>query len=501
VKVLFSALHHGYFRNFESVVVELVARGHRVHLAAEEDETLGGCELAGRLAARHPGAVTWDFVPSLGDEPWFDAARRLREGLDYVRALEPRYAGVPKLRARSVERAPRVVRWVAGVPGLGRRAARAGLTGLERLMPTSAAMRAYLRAHAPDVLVLASLTYSRSQQLDQLKAARELGVPVAAAIMSWDHLSSKALLHVAPDRVFVWNDVQRDEAVGMHGLPAERVVVTGAQCYDQWFTRRPSRDRETFCRAMGLDPAHPYVLWVHSAFSPQIEPPEPDLMLRWLDAMRRHPDLGAVGVLVRPHPERVREWEGVDFDGLPHVVFRGANPIDAVAKDDYFDALFHAAAVVGLATSAFLEAAIVGRPVLALTPPEYDMHQGSMAHFRYLTEVAGGVLETSPDLAGHLPRLAAAVARAGEGRDDRNRRFLSAFVRPSGLDEAATPVLAGAIEALAGEGTHADPTLGRPAWLRPLAAGAAARGRTGLGAWLLRDRRGDLRAGRSRPPG
>ena len=55
----------------------------------------------------------------------------------------------------------------------------------------------YLRRHAPDVVVLTSLTYSRSQQLDVLKAARQLDIPVAAAVMSWDHLSSKALLHIA----------------------------------------------------------------------------------------------------------------------------------------------------------------------------------------------------------------------------------------------------------------------------------------------------------------
>ena len=38
----------------------------------------------------------------------------------------------------------------------------------------------------------------------------------------------------------------------MHGLSPERVVVTGAQCYDQWFNRRPSRTRDEFCRDTGL---------------------------------------------------------------------------------------------------------------------------------------------------------------------------------------------------------------------------------------------------------
>ena len=55
MKVLFAALHLAYYRNFESVVRELAARGHRVHLAADEPEALGGQELAERLAAEYPG--------------------------------------------------------------------------------------------------------------------------------------------------------------------------------------------------------------------------------------------------------------------------------------------------------------------------------------------------------------------------------------------------------------------------------------------------------------
>ena len=115
--------------------------------------------------------------------------------------------------------------------------------------------------------MLASLTYSRSQQVDLLKAARARRIPVAAAIMSWDHLSSKALLHVPPDMMVVWNDVQIREAVEMHGFPADRVVATGAQCYDQWFTRTPERSREAFCRAVGLRADRPEPAQSHASSS------------------------------------------------------------------------------------------------------------------------------------------------------------------------------------------------------------------------------------------
>jgi hypothetical protein len=489
MKVLFAALHLAYFRNFESVIRELAARGHAVHLTGDEPEGMGGQELAERLAAEYP-TVTWDRLPSLEEEPWFDAARRMRVALDWARVLDDRYPA--KLRIRAEERTARVVRWAARVPGLGPRLTVAALTRFERVMPASSRMIEYLEGHAPDVVVLASLTYSRSQQLDVLKAARALRLPVAAAIMSWDHLSSKALLHVIPDRVIVWNEVQAQEAVEMHGIPRDRLVQTGAQCYDQWFTRRPERSREAFCRAMGLDPARRFVLWVHSALSPTPDPPEPVLVRRWIEALRASddPSLRDLGVLVRPHPERLKEWAGVSLDGFDNVAFHGQNPIDADSKNDYFDALYYSSAVVGLVTSAFLEAAIVGRPVLTFTLPEYRMHQEEMIHFRYLTEVEGGLLRMAPDLDTHFRQLAEAVALDG-ARDERNRRFLKAFVRPAGLEASATPAFVDALERLQREGTTPDPALERSAWLRPLVLPVASWSRVGVGRWLMNDMRAD----------
>jgi len=329
------------------------------------------------------------------------------------------------------------------MPVIGRTATRAALTAFERLMPTSDRMIAYLRHHKPDVIALTSLTYSRSQQIDLLKAARVLKIPVAAAILSWDHLSSKALIHIVPDMVIVWNDIQRQEAIEMHGVPADRLMVTGAQCYDQWFTRTPQRTREEFCRAVGLWPDRPFALWVHSALTPTPDPPEPRLVQRWIEALRQHPDpqLRGLGVLVRPHPERLKEWKGIQLDRFENVAFHGGNPIDAQTREDYFDSLYYSSAVIGLVTTAFVEAAIIGRPILTFAFPEYRMHQEEMIHFRYLTTVDGGVLRSAADFDAHFEQLADAVS-AGGTRDDRHRRFLGSFVRPGGLDVPATPAFA-----------------------------------------------------------
>jgi hypothetical protein len=43
-------------------------------------------------------------------------------------------------------------------------------------------------------------------------------------LFSWDNLSTKGTLHVAPDLMFVWNERQRREAAELHDYPPERVA-------------------------------------------------------------------------------------------------------------------------------------------------------------------------------------------------------------------------------------------------------------------------------------
>ena len=502
MKVLFTALHFANYRNFESVVRDLAARGHHVHLLADEAESLGGQALVERLAAEYP-TITWGWTPSPADEPWFPVAQKLRFALDYVRYLDPQYAEARKLRLRNIERTPRVVRWMtSGVGGalIGHRVVAGALKAAERMLPRSRAISQLLEEQQPDVVLLTSLTFSRSLAMDQLKAARALGIPTAACIMSWDHLSSKALVHIAPDRTIVWNDVQKREASEMHGLAVDSIVVTGAQCYDQWFDKRPARSREEFCRAVGLDPSKPFVLYVCSAMSLVPSPVEPVFVKEWIEAVRASSDpmLRTAGALVRPHPERAREWSGISLDSLDNVVVHGRTPIDSDAKADYFDSLYYSNAVVGLCTSVFLEAAIVGRPVLTLLLPAYRMHQDGMAHFRYLLTVEGGLLHTAPDMSAHLTQLAGTMKNEG-ARDERNRRFVTAFVRPQGLAVPATPRFVDAVERLAQSGRRApDAQLTRPSVLRGVVRRLAIAGTSGIGAWLLMDSFDEERASSER---
>jgi hypothetical protein len=287
----------------------------------------------------------------------------------------------------------------------------------------------------------------------------EQGLRTVFCVLSWDNLSSKALLRTMPDLVTVWNNVQRDEARVLHGVPEERIAVTGAQSFDRWFDREPSRSREEFLARVGLPVDRPFLLWVCSALL-RTSPMEARFVRRWIAAVRASADpvLRSIPILVRPHPARMLEWSSVSLDGFSDVSLWGANPVDEDSSNDYFDSLYHCAAIAGLNTSAFLEGAIVGRPVYTVLLPEFRESQEGTLHFPYLLEVAGGLLYAARDMDSHLADLAAALRRP-VAIDERSRRFVEAFVRPNGLGSNATSHFIQAIEDTAGRPPQRAPAL------------------------------------------
>ena len=477
-RILFGAPYFSYYRNYDSVVRELAVRGHDIHLTADAPEAMGGHGLVERLAAEYPGRVTSGFTPSLATWTWTPAASFIRRSLEYVRFLDPFYDEIPKYRYRGRDRAPRLLVWWFRLPGAAsaavRRLVAGALSWLERAIPAPPHLVEYFRGLRPDVVLLAGVTNPGAPQLDHMKAAMALGLPAAVTVWSWDHLSGKAWIRITPDRVFVWNPTQRDEALRLHGLPDDRIVVTGAQCYDQWFDRTPSRPREVFLRAHGLDPSRDLLVYVCSVLV-RPAPDEGPFVREWIQQIRAagDPRLREANILIRPHPERLAEWEDADLAGLGRVAIAGANPIDGASRDEYFDSLFHSRAVVGLVTSAFLEAAVVGRPVFTVMKPEYRLFQMGTPHFRYLLTVEGGLVHTAGDWPEHVAQLTrfcddpAPALRQLE-------RFVTAFVRPHGLRVRATGLFADAVEALARERALV------PAPVEPRFGRAAARVLSGL---------------------
>ena len=446
MKVLFSVHHLGSFRMYESVVRALAARGHDVHVVIGRTDNQGWGKTLDVMVAEHP-TLRSSWIESPSGTFWAEAAKTIRLWADYLRYFAPSYADTPKLMERAGERLPTALRWLSHrslfANAWWRRRLLSLLRACERALPRVQAVEDLLEREQPDIVLITPLVYLASMQTDVLRSAIARGIRTGFCVGSWDHLSSKALIRDIPDRVFLWNETQRREAIELHGIPAERVVVTGAQCYDQWFGRRPSRSRDEFCRRVGLSAERPFLLYVGSALF-RGSPVEAEFAARWVEQLRAsgEPALRDVPVLVRPHPARMDEWNAVDLARYAGVVVYGSNPVDPDSKNDYFESLYYSAGIVGLNTSAFLEGAIVGRPAYTILLPEFRENQEGTLHFHYLLSVGGGVLHAARTWDGHHAQLAGAI----RGEVVPSTTFVEAFVRPHGLTRPVTDVFVQEVE-------------------------------------------------------
>jgi hypothetical protein len=461
MRILFVMRHGGYARNFEWVLRQLAERSHHVQLGFERSRVEGmarrlergrpGSSLPERLRLATNGAVTHEVVPTR-DDTWRAVAFGLRQSVSYLRYLSPAYRDAEKLRARWARRTPRLIVALFRLPGFRRRTVLAAfervLRAAEGLLPRSKEIDQFLRAGAFDLVLITPLVDGPYQH-DWLRSAQALGVPAALAVASWDNLTNKGVMFDRPDRTYVWNEIQRREAVELHGLDPDTVVAVGAHSFDHWFEWEPRTTRAAFCAGVGLDPDQPFLLYVCS--SGFIAADERPIVARWLEALRADPELAHAGVLVRPHPVRGTIWAEHQLSGLPNVAVwppEGADPDDESSRAVYYDSMWHAAAVVGANTTALIDAAIVGRQTFSVLLPELRGAQEQTLHFHYLLPENGGALTVARSLDEHLAHLRAAV-RSEPSETEWRTIFLERFVRPRGLSEPAAPILARDLEKVA----------------------------------------------------
>ena len=481
MKILFIMDSPEYLRFYDSVIQECAARGHTLSLAVSHGREKKPVGIEGLQAYA-------DRVQILGVVPqhegvWGSAAYRLRGVMDFIRYLHPTFASATALRARMKRKVlPSAYRWLDVIPRLPPgvvRATERTLMAADRAIPVSEPLAAFLREHNPDVLMVSPLVAAASEQVDWIKAARACGLRSMVCIASWDNLTNKGLMRIEPDRVAVWNDVQKREANEFHYIPSRKVVTTGAQLFDRWFVQQASRDRDEFCAHAGLPDTDPFLLFTCSSSFISRSNVEVPFVRRWITALRAadDPSVRNAHILVRPHPYNYREWETnplADLAGVAMYPPRAYNPVDTSSRADFFDSMYHSAGVVGVNTSAMIEAAIIGRPVFSLLTEQFSNTQEGTIHFHHLLPENGGFLRVASTIDTHVHQLSECL-RDPESARAQARQFVATFIRPHGIERPATPMFVDAIERLAAE--PAGTPQSAPVWadaLRPAVLTASA---------------------------
>lgn len=463
MKILFVIRHPMFLRLYSSTVRSLAERGHTIRLAFVNEYNKHGIDtnvFADEIVKEFPN-VSADLIPLRGDL-WQNLIIETRILTNYLRYLEPMFAKAPKLIERAESRIKMPFLLAKKLPAWARRCLGTCLEAIEKAIPSDPVIEEYYREFRPDVVLVTPYIEYTAAQIDYIKSARALGIPCAHCVASWDNLTSKGRILIQPDKVILWNPAQRQEAIELHGVPPENVAVTGAQVYDHWFDMKPSCSKEEFCRRVALDPSKPIILFVGS--SGFISEQEVDFVQRWMGAIRnsQHETIRTAGILMRPHPTNAAQWQNADVSAHGNVAVwprSGAVPIQEDAKQNYFDTLYHASVVVGINTSAFIEAGVVGRACHSLANDDFADTQEGTLHFAHLTK--SGFLRMARSMEEHCQWLDDEISGRTNSREI-NAQFVASFVRPNGVDKPATPQIVDVIEKLASRGTV--PKAVMPAW-------------------------------------
>ncbi len=319
---------------------------------------------------------------------------------------------------------------------------------IERMIPPDATIVNDIIAFAPDV-VFASPTTLRfsSSDLEYMKAAKALTIPTAVLALTWDNLTTKGLLHVIPDRLFVWNTIQKKEAEIQHNVRAKTIVITGSPTFDALFSNiKPSVSRENFCKQYDLKSEYPFILYLGT--SKNLTPDERDLIKSLRYALDHAEDkcMKNMQIVMRPHPANSMVYQGFEQEGIVRIPKIGETPGTSEALQLFYDSLFYAIAAVGVNTSAMIDAIIWNKPVVAFLAPRYKETQLETQHFQQL--LAYDVVERATTPEECVERIQV-LYNGHDMRQEKRLKLVDEFIRPRGREYEVADIIVQEIEKLA----------------------------------------------------
>lgn len=321
------------------------------------------------------------------------------------------------------------------------------LEWVEKTIPADKEISAFLTEYRPDVLVASPVNLRHSSaDLEYVKAARALGIPTAVQVISWDNLTTKGIFHVIPDILLVWNKTQVGEAREHHGIPEERIRITGAPVFDEWFQPlRPSKTREAFCAEWGLSPRRPILLYLGS--TKNIAENESWLVKKIRAALDRSPNprMRETELIVRPHPAHFKIYDGIEGGGITIVPKQSSLPSTDKALQLFYDSAYYSVATIGINTSGMIDAILAGKPGMAYLTPEYAKTQSETEHFKYLVRSDAIDIVHSDE---EFLKTYQAFLDGADPKAEKRKQFIADYIRPHGPERSAGSVAAEEIETL-----------------------------------------------------
>ncbi len=457
MRVLFVSANYSYYFAIDPVVRELFRRGHEVYLITGRREKRNFPDDSLKNAQKdHLNLVV---RPLLKRRYLRGFVRDLQELINFAHVLN-----------RQAFRQWDVLLWGRFFPKwlwriVNTSAAKAKLKdptfqrtliALDQNIPVDAGIRKEIQKINPDAVLMLPLVNPDSLENEYMRAAQALGIPAIYAMSSWDNTSTKGTFHGYPDYSLVWNKPLADELVYFHGHPRETIYMTGTPRFSHLLNGFNEKEhilsREELCQQTGLDVNKPYVLYVCSTFlvnSKRKKEIDEAIIIREVTrALNADPRTRDVNLLIRPHPLNmgfIPKFLETKPQNVVVYPVNGEIPDTEEKIKRYNSSIYHAAAVLGVNTTAYLEVAALDRPCITLYFDEFAETQ-QLPHFHHLTDA--GFLE----IANEPVEAVEIVKKILDGIDDlavQRHEFVKNFLKPVGSDKPSAEYFADLIEMIA----------------------------------------------------
>jgi CDP-glycerol glycerophosphotransferase (TagB/SpsB family) len=266
-----------------------------------------------------------------------------------------------------------------------------------------------------------------------LRTARRRAVFSMAIDPSWDNFTNKLIPVRQVDRLVVWNDIMKQQAMALHGYHADMIRVAGAPQFDPHFRPESRTPRAEFFRRIGADPSRKLIALTTT---PRSLYSHHDHVLRALVPAIHGGGLDGAQILVRLHPrddvDAYQEFAGV-ADVIIEKPFRDTVKVaDGLAIDvmpenqrHLGDTMCYADVVVNVASTIAIEACIFDTPVVNICfdgPGETPYVKSarryySFTHYVNITNRGAVKVAQSPDeMVAMVARYLADPTLDSEGR-------------------------------------------------------------------------------------
>ena len=271
----------------------------------------------------------------------------------------------------------------------------------------------YLERYRPDLVIAAHAIYFEEQAF--IREAKRRQIKTVSIINSWDNLTVyKGVIRVLPDQLIVPNEIVQREALDFCDLPASRVPIIGMWSCDHYFKSKPA-SRQTFCRALGLDPGKPFIIFAsigHDYSDTEWE--DIELIQKAIVTGQLPTDLQ---ILIRSHPNPRSPFASGQLTPAANIFYQSSSTPLTTGEQDYeitpaddqaaLDAIYHSAVVVTIQSTISLETAALDRPVININFDGWEKrgsdHPLSVKRYHHFTHYlpvhqSGGVyLAHSPE--------------------------------------------------------------------------------------------------------